>query len=636
MLFYGKKVFRFTFAILPVALCLIWQFIAGKDLNWDASNYHLYAGFSALNDRFSQDFFAAGPQSYLNPYAYIPFYLLVTYSPSALLVGLLLAIIHSTVIYLTWGITKSVLKGTAPSTSFLILTTTLSLSTTVVWHQIGSSFIDIYVTIFVLAGIHSLLKYDVSPTAKRAFLGAFVLGLAVGIKLTSGMFALAGAFCAFYLMCIKHKLYTHFVCFSVAGIVGTLAVEGWWAYRVFQETGNPFFPFLNSIFCSPYIICESIKHHRFIPSSLSEAFWLPFEMLLPSPWLYIELLSPDARFAFLFISFPIFVYLQRRSKTNATSFKVVLGFWSICYVLWLFATANGRYGMPLFILVGIIIGYIIAKSLNAKRAQIYMLLLVTFQMFLLKFGGDLRWNSQEWASPYFEYQLPEKLTSSPAFYITTTSQSNSFLIPQYHSESSFVNVSGQMPLDEKSAFAKIEHLSKLHYGKIRLLAEVQVPEEMQIADVNWNKSFDSKIGRFGWKIVKNQCEYIKNNVNLGMVGIRYIADCPIEKDKTLITSFKSSVVEINKIFSNVEKYCPQLFSPSTGATEKLGGAWMRKYIGTDTTIFVTDISVIKVTANETESTVLGSRQEWLNNPVSASIGCSANGKKRSKSIKFSL
>ena len=40
-------------------------------------NYHLYAGFSAVNDRFAQDYFAAGPPSYFNPYAYVPFYVLV-------------------------------------------------------------------------------------------------------------------------------------------------------------------------------------------------------------------------------------------------------------------------------------------------------------------------------------------------------------------------------------------------------------------------------------------------------------------------------------------------------------------------------------------------------------------------------
>src|SRR5580698_9607995 len=60
-----------------VALALACNYVLGKDMAWDTLNYHLYLGFSALNDRFGQDYFAAGPLAYLNPYAYMPFYAMV-------------------------------------------------------------------------------------------------------------------------------------------------------------------------------------------------------------------------------------------------------------------------------------------------------------------------------------------------------------------------------------------------------------------------------------------------------------------------------------------------------------------------------------------------------------------------------
>src|SRR5216683_2017534 len=60
-----------------VALALACNYVLGKDMAWDTLNYHLYLGLSALNDRFGQDYFAAGALSYLNPYAYIPFYAMV-------------------------------------------------------------------------------------------------------------------------------------------------------------------------------------------------------------------------------------------------------------------------------------------------------------------------------------------------------------------------------------------------------------------------------------------------------------------------------------------------------------------------------------------------------------------------------
>ena len=634
MQFFARDKSEIVLGVLPIFLCIAWQFMVGKDLNWDASNYHLYAGFSALNERLSQDFFAAGPQSYLNPFAYTLFYLLVTYFESALVIGLVLALSHSAVIYLTWGIAKLVLKEMAPSKSFLFLTTILSLSTTVVWHQIGSSFIDIYVTILVLLGVYCLLRYNISPNAKLSFISAFVLGCAVGIKLTSGMFAIAAAGCAFFLMCLKHKEYKHFMWFAMAGVAGTLLVEGWWGYKVYQQTGNPFFPFLNSIFCSPYVICESIAHHRFIPSSLLEALILPFEMVLPSPWLYIEILSPDARFALFFLSFPFLAYLRKRNKKNTSSFSIVLSFWLISYCLWIVSTGNGRYGMPLFILIGVILGYMISKALDAKRSQIYMFLLVVFQMCLIGFGGEFRWNSVAWGDSYFEYKLPVGLTSTPALYVSTEYQSNSFLIPQYHRDSSFISISGQMPLDGEDAFGKIKQLLNRHEGNLRFFTEIEIPEDRQVSDVNWHSLIDTKLERFGWKIDEQECEYVKNVIRKGILGEKYIVDCPIKTDAVLASEFKESVSEVNIIFRNIEKLCPQLFSPSEGVTEKVAGAWLRYYIGSDTTILVMNTDVVKQDYTEIGTVILGKREEWLNNPEAASLGCKTSGTKRSRSVSF--
>jgi hypothetical protein len=52
------------------------NYLLGKEMAWDMLNYHQYGSFGAVNDRFGQDYFAAGPRSYFNPYAYVPFTLL--------------------------------------------------------------------------------------------------------------------------------------------------------------------------------------------------------------------------------------------------------------------------------------------------------------------------------------------------------------------------------------------------------------------------------------------------------------------------------------------------------------------------------------------------------------------------------
>src|SRR5215469_14981073 len=92
---------------VPVYLACSLVFMAvnyalGEDLRWDTLNYHLYAGFSAVHDRFVQDYFAAGPQSYFNPYVYAPFYALISGGLSALAVSSALALAQSSILWLTY------------------------------------------------------------------------------------------------------------------------------------------------------------------------------------------------------------------------------------------------------------------------------------------------------------------------------------------------------------------------------------------------------------------------------------------------------------------------------------------------------------------------------------------------------
>jgi hypothetical protein len=56
--------------------------------------WYVFTACTALNDRFEQDCFGAGLQSYFNPYAYVPFYDLVKSGLPALAVGSVLAGIY--------------------------------------------------------------------------------------------------------------------------------------------------------------------------------------------------------------------------------------------------------------------------------------------------------------------------------------------------------------------------------------------------------------------------------------------------------------------------------------------------------------------------------------------------------------
>src|ERR1700722_12163852 len=100
----GGVAFRYRWQVYfaCVVLALACNYVLGKDMAWDTLNYHLYLGYSALNDRFGQDYFAAGSLAYLNPYAYAPFYAMVHAGLPALVICSIFATVHSIILWLTF------------------------------------------------------------------------------------------------------------------------------------------------------------------------------------------------------------------------------------------------------------------------------------------------------------------------------------------------------------------------------------------------------------------------------------------------------------------------------------------------------------------------------------------------------
>jgi hypothetical protein len=54
----------------------LYTWFTGEDINWDRRNYHEYGAFALLNGRFDVDVAPGGFQTFLNPSAYLPAYVL--------------------------------------------------------------------------------------------------------------------------------------------------------------------------------------------------------------------------------------------------------------------------------------------------------------------------------------------------------------------------------------------------------------------------------------------------------------------------------------------------------------------------------------------------------------------------------
>src|ERR1700677_4412823 len=183
---------RFLVYVLCTLLALLIAYWQGKEMLWDTLDYHLYAGFSAIHDRFDVDYFAAAPQSYLNPYAYVPFYLLATSGLTALAAAAILAVLQSAILWLSYELAVAVAPPDHRGVRIAIgaAAALLALANPVLIQQLGSSFADITTGELALAGWLVMIGTIGAPSSWRVAGAGLLLGAASALKLTNSIDAL--------------------------------------------------------------------------------------------------------------------------------------------------------------------------------------------------------------------------------------------------------------------------------------------------------------------------------------------------------------------------------------------------------------------------------------------------------------
>src|SRR5690606_37612004 len=114
---------------------------------------------------------------------------------------------------------------------------------------------------------------------KLNLLGFFMMGIAVGLKLTSAIFAI-GALASMVVVGVsfrqKIKEYAHRLIFMGIGIVVS---GGYWSYYVWKLTGSPLFPFYNKIFKSEYYPNVNFVDERWLPDVAVDYLLVPLHMI---------------------------------------------------------------------------------------------------------------------------------------------------------------------------------------------------------------------------------------------------------------------------------------------------------------------------------------------------------------------
>lgn len=453
----SPRLYVYTASTLVV---VVTSYFLGKEMLWDTMYYHVYAGFSALHDRFGRDYFAAGPQGYFNPYAYVPFYLLIRSSLTPLESASILAVLQSAILWLTYELATACVPRETPKTRVAIgvLAVVFAFANPILINEFGSSAIDVTTAEIALAGWLALVAALRNPSVAKVVLGGLLLGAASALKPTNAVHAVAAACIPLFVPGSYRRKLGYTSLFVAAVGVAFVAVNLPWSLHLERHFGNPLFPLLNGLFRSPEYPTGSMLDYRYIPTTFAAALLRPFEMVLPIPSVEYGLAVPDLRYALLAVLGPaVFLrwwWRRRRTRTGAGALALqspqsrVLAALGCAFLLdwmmWLTASGNGRYFIPMACVAGAL-GVVLLFRLCAQRPALLGYLLAGvfgIQIFQLYSAGGFRAYLPWRHGPWYSVTVPTVLARRPNLYIMVGAQTYSFIIPDMPAGSAFVNPGG--------------------------------------------------------------------------------------------------------------------------------------------------------------------------------------------------
>ena len=588
---------------LPAALCAAWTLYAGKDLNWDLLNYHYYGPFQLLEGRLRQDFFAASAQSYVNPFGYLPFYLMVSAGWHSVLVSILFAIAHSLCLTLLYLIGLRVFDNRA---AMAALATALGAATAVYWATVGTSFLDPLLVVPMLAGLVLLLD------RRHYTLAGALFGAAAALKYSNAVFALA----ALPLVCSGRK---PFFSYCLGGAAATALLAGPWLYLMWLEFGNPIYPVQGAAL-------------RFLPQGFADAAAFPFRMAFLDRSLYVETFAPDLRPAALVVAALALPFVRKGPLLGAIEARL-LTFFVAGTVLWLLTSANGRYGMLLLLLAGLLLARLAERVLPARAARLVLAVLLAVQLAMLAVASQARWYLAEpWSRHWFPYAVPERALREPALYLTLETLPMAVVAPFLHPAAALVNLRGQHSLAPDNP--RLVALLERHGGRVRALGrglELKngAPDPAQVT------AYDGTLTRIGYRLDPRDCFTIawrperEDFVSRAANALSPTSDLTESLSLVscgLVPSPRDPAREADErraslAFERLERACPRLFRGNTAVTEPLGRGWARHYAGLDARLEAFGERVMLNRYRAGELVELGRLDEWEKGSATLPSGC---------------
>jgi hypothetical protein len=521
--------FRLLLGLVCVGAGLL-SVMLGPDNYWDLRYYHLYAPWAYLHDRYLYDIGPAQEQGFLNPTADFLLYGLVS-SPLndfPRVVAFIMGAVHGINAALLLAITCQVIRppDAAERLTLRAAAWLIGVSGAGFVGLLGTCSNDLTTSLFVLGSLLSLIKVSQGGGGRANWPGFAAAGLWVGaglgLKYTVA-FVVPGLGAVAVLAALRKRTLIGLILMGLAAAVAFLALAGHHLLTLWNAFGNPFFPYLNHIFRSPYFEPTEIWDPRFIPDSFWKLVTFPFYWAKTNIYVVSEKTFRDWRAAIAYVAMVVGVLAlavawlrtDRRlhdALEQTPGLPLVLIFVAVSYFSWALQFGYYRYAIPLEMLTGVIAVGVAIWLFNDRRLRMGASVAVLALAATTTIYPD--WDRRPYyTDKYIDVQVPALPPHS--IVLIATWDPAAYFIPYAEPTAQYLGI--------ENNYLELSQSNKLAAEVKRLMRTPGPPKFVLSVGKFDSDKLNKLLDNFGLRLSASPCQPIHSNLE-----VHPLALCPVE------------------------------------------------------------------------------------------------------------
>jgi len=486
--------------------------LLGEDNSWDFRNYHWYDAYAFLHARLGFDVAVAHHATYYNPLIHLPYYWLATAGATWMALFYAGAICGLNILPL-YLLARGALNRPDSQGLAAGLALTGVLGSTAI-SMIGNTSYDTALSVLVFGGLAVLVvKRDalcgasVAAAAGVAAMAGVLIGAATGFKLVDGFYAVGLALVLLLLPGSPTVRAARVLAGGAAGIGAVLLCDGFWFLTLERVTGNPLFPYYNSVFRSALIAPTYAGSTNFPPEGFWPTVTFPFRFFLDYR-LADDAPVRDLRIPTLYALMPIasvwFALGRARSVqlVAARARHILFVFAAGSYIAWMILFAVYRYfvGMEMLaplLLLAVLDCAPLAPQKRIAALAIFLLLAAAVGIYRFDEHAPVR-------DPYIQVEGLSFPDPANTMLLMSSYQPMGYLIPSLPAAIPVLRIDGWLatPDDGSGLTASMQARVAAHRGDLFLLvASGELTDAERATDA------------YGLEIVGERCHEIHSNLD---------------------------------------------------------------------------------------------------------------------------